>query len=69
MHDTTTTQPPTMEQFLTVREAAAVVGVAPWKLSRVVKSGSVPSYAIGNTRRLVRVSEIVAAVEGTRLGG
>lgn len=57
------------EPLRTVKQAAAELGIPYFKLARAVKEGLVPSYTLYNSRRLVRVSEIVAVIEATRDGG
>ena len=55
-----------VERFITIREAAAQIGVHKWKLNRAVNQGLVPSYRFCNKRRLVRVSEVLATIEKSR---
>jgi hypothetical protein len=57
------------EPFFVMAEAAEILGVPYWKLQRAVKKGLVPSYRLLNSRPLVRLSEIVTAVERSRTGG
>ena len=57
------------EPFLTICEAAAALGLHTWKLRRAIKAGVVPSYTLLNSRRLVRLSEVVAVIEASRKGG
>jgi excisionase family DNA binding protein len=59
--------PPT--ELLTIQAAAERLGVHTWALRRAVKRGDVPSYRGFNSRRLVRLSEVLATIEATRLGG
>ena len=56
---------PNCEKLLTVKQAAAELGLPYWKLNRSVKSGLVPSYTLLNSRRLVRLSEILATIEAS----
>ena len=44
------------ESLITVKQAAAALGMAPSSLYRLCKSGRVPSYAIGAMGYGVRVS-------------
>ncbi|TXN19561.1 helix-turn-helix domain-containing protein [Methylobacterium sp. WL9] len=62
-------QNPTVEQFFTIKKAAELLGIHYWQLLRLVNSQSLPVYTFGNTRRRVRLSEIVAYIEATRNGG
>jgi len=57
------------EKLATIQRAAGTVGIPPWKLRRAINSGLVPSYRLPNSRRLVRLSEVVAAIEASREGG
>ena len=57
------------EPFLTVKDAAAALGIHGWKLARAVRNGTVPSYTFLNRRRLVRLSEVIAVIEVSRTGG
>ena len=55
------------ERPYTIKEAAALLGLPTWKLQRAVKDGLIPSYTFLNRRKLVRLSEIDAALK--REGG
>lgn len=57
------------EKFITLREVADTLGLPAFKLYRAVKRGDLPTYSIGNGRRLVRLSEVLAVVEASRAGG
>ena len=57
------------EPLLPINAAAAALGLHTWKLRRAIKAGLVPSYALLNNRRLVRLSEVVAVIEASRAGG
>jgi hypothetical protein len=57
------------EKLLTIAEAAKELGVYEWALRRAVKRGSVPHYTPFNSRKLVRLSEVIAAIEASRAGG
>lgn len=58
-----------LEPFMTVQQAAKELGVHVWALRRAVKSGSVPAYQPFNGRKLVRLSEVVAAINASKIGG
>lgn len=55
--------PPTnkeqLPELLTMKEAAAKLGIQYWKIQRAVKLGLVPTYSLFNPRKLVRVSEVL----------
>jgi hypothetical protein len=57
------------EPLRTIKQAAALLEIPYFKLARAVKNGLVPHYTICNSRKLVRVSEILAVVEASRQGG
>jgi excisionase family DNA binding protein len=50
------------EKFYTIQEAASLLNLYPWKLRRAIKKGLIPSHSLFNSRRLVRLSEVVAAM-------
>jgi excisionase family DNA binding protein len=57
------------EPFLTIQAAAALLNLPVFKLRRAARRGLFPIYRIGNGRILVRLSEVVAAIERSRRGG
>ncbi|MBX4916717.1 helix-turn-helix transcriptional regulator [Rhizobium bangladeshense] len=57
------------EKLLTIREAADILGVYYWQLQRSVKRGDIPSYTPFNSRKLVKLSEVVAYITSCRHGG
>ena len=56
-------------RLLTLQEAAIAVGARYWQLQRAVKRGDIPSYSPFNSRKLVKLSEVVAYIDATRQGG
>lgn len=60
---------PSAEKLITFHEAANVLGVHYWQIQRAVKRGDLPSYQPFNSRRLVKLSEVVAFIEASRQGG
>jgi len=62
--DSTATSSP--ERLLTIQSAAEQLGIQAWKLRRAVNAGLIPSYRLFNSRRLVRLSEVVAVIEASR---
>lgn len=58
-----------VERFLTLQQAAKELGVHSWALRRAVKSGNIPAYRPFNGRKLVRLSEVVAAITASKIGG
>jgi excisionase family DNA binding protein len=58
-----------VEPFLTLQQAAKELGVHIWALRRAVKSGAIPAYQPFNGRKLVRLSEVVAAINASKTGG
>ena len=57
------------EKFLTLAAAAEALGVKPFKLDRAARRGLIPTYTVFNSRRLVRLSEVLATIEASRKGG
>ena len=57
------------EKFVTLKEVADTLGIPTFKLYRAVKRGDLPTYRIGNGRRLVRLSEVLTVIEASRKGG
>lgn len=58
-----------VERMLSLKEAAELLGVHLWALRRAVKAGKIPAYAPFNGRKLVRLSEVIAAIEASKIGG
>jgi excisionase family DNA binding protein len=50
------------EKLYTIQEAAVLLNIYAWKIRRAVKQGLVPSYTLLNSRRLVRLSEVITAM-------
>ncbi len=65
-HSSSGTHP---EKLLTLKEAADAIGCFYWQLQRAVKRGNIPAYTPFNSRKLVKLSEVVAFIEATREGG
>lgn len=59
----------TPEKLLTIADTAKALGVHVWALRRAVKAGTVPAYSPFNGRKLLRLSEVVAAIETSKVGG
>jgi len=57
------------EKLVTLDVAAEKLGVHLWALRRAVKAGTIPAYAPFNGRKLVRLSEVIAAIEASKIGG
>jgi hypothetical protein len=57
------------EKLLTFQEAADLVGAKPWQIRRAVNRGLIPYYQPFNSRKLVRLSDVVAVIEASRKGG
>lgn len=57
------------EKCLTLREAADTLGAYYWQIQRAVKRGDIPSYTPFNSRKLVKLSEVVAYIDSCRQGG
>lgn len=61
--------PDSTEPLLTIQSAAAVLGVHAWALRRAINAGVIPAYTPFNRRKLVRLSEVVAAINASKIGG
>lgn len=57
------------EKLLTLRKASELLGCQYWQIQRAVKSGRIPAYAPYNSRRLVKLSEVMAYIDSCREGG
>ncbi|MGZ9724344.1 helix-turn-helix domain-containing protein [Rhizobium miluonense] len=57
------------EKLLTFQEVAETLGIYYWQLQRAVKRGDIPHYAPFNSRKLVKLSEVVAYIDSSRKGG
>jgi hypothetical protein len=51
------------EKFLTLPAVAQILGVPCFSVRRAAKRGIFPSYHFGANRKLVRLSEVISAVE------
>lgn len=61
--------PSAPEKLINVQTAAKALGVHTWALRRAISSGVVPAYTPFNSRKLVKLSEVVAFIEASRQGG
>ena len=66
MHPDTLLSP---EPLYTIKDAAAALGLRYWWLQRAVKRGDIPHYSPFNSRKLVKLSEIVAFIDLAKKGG
>lgn len=57
------------EKLHTFHEAAEILGVYYWQIQRAVKRGNIPCYAPFNSRKLVKLSEVVTYIDSCRQGG
>lgn len=60
---------PGFEPLITLKEAAHRLGLPYFKIQRAVLAGLIPTYRLYNGRRLVRLSEVIAVINGSRQGG
>jgi hypothetical protein len=67
--DTQIDGPSAPEKLITLHCAAKAVGAKYWQVQRAVRRGDIPHYTPYNSRRLVRLSEVVAYIDATRQGG
>ncbi|WP_160147279.1 hypothetical protein [Methylopila sp. Yamaguchi] len=52
---------------MTVQEAARQLGIQHYALRRAVKAGVVPAFAPFNSRKLVRLSEVVGVIRAAQV--
>lgn len=57
-----------IEQLMTIPQAASELGVPISTLRRAVNAGMVPTHVIGNSRKRVRLSELFEAIEQKQEG-
>lgn len=57
------------EPLLTLKAAAEILNLPLFKLRRAAKQGLFPTYTLYNSRKLVRLSEVLVAIENCRIGG
>lgn len=55
-----------VEPLLTLKAAAEKTGLPVFKIRRAAKLGIFPTYTLLNKRRLVRLSEVINAIERSR---
>lgn len=58
-----------VDPLITIQRAAEQLGVHVWALRRAINSGAIPAYTPFNSRRLVKLSEVVAYIDSCRQGG
>lgn len=58
-----------IEPMFTIQKAAEILGVHVWALRRAIKAGTIPAYVPFNGRKLVRLSEVAAAINAAKVGG
>lgn len=57
------------EKLINIQTAAKALGVHSWALRRAINSGAIPAYCPFNSRKLVKLSEVVAYIDSCRSGG
>lgn len=57
------------ERFYTIKGAARELNIPYWKINYLAKAGVFPVYRPHNSRRLVRLTEVVAYIENCSVGG
>ena len=57
------------ERLCTLHQAAEILALHYWQLQRAVRRGDIPSYTPFNSRKLVKLSEVLAYIESCRAGG
>ncbi|HSI40008.1 MAG TPA: helix-turn-helix domain-containing protein [Xanthobacteraceae bacterium] len=61
--------PSAPQKLISLKQAAATLGIHVWALRRAVNAGRIPVYTPFNSRRLVKLSEVVAFIEASKRGG
>ncbi len=56
-------------EFLTIKQAAKLLNLPYWKLLRCVKEKLIPHYSLYNKRKLVTISDVLAAMEASCANG
>ena len=57
------------EKLINIQTAAKILGVHSWALRRAISAGTIPAYTPFNSRKLVKLSEVVAYIDSCRQGG
>lgn len=57
------------EKLVNIQTAAKALGIHVWALRRAIRSGAIPAYTPFNSRKLVRLSEVMAYIDSCRQGG
>jgi hypothetical protein len=57
------------EALVEAKVAALAFNLPPWKIRRAIQAGLIPHYTLLNRRKLVKLSEVAAAIEASRNGG
>jgi len=57
------------EPFSTFKEAARQLNLPYHQIQRAAKKGLIPSYRLLGRRPVVRVSEVIAVIEASKVGG
>lgn len=58
-----------IEPLVSLKQAAEALGLPYFKVQRAARDGIIPTYFVYNSRRLVRVSEVLAIINASRRGG
>lgn len=61
--------PSAPEKLINIQTAAKALGIHTWALRRAIKSGEIPAYTPFNSRKLVKLSEVVVYIDSCRQGG
>lgn len=61
--------PSAPEKLVNIQTAAKALGVHSWALRRAINSGAIPAYTPFTSRKLVKLSEVVAYIDSCRQGG
>lgn len=57
------------DKLLTIKQVAGEVGAKDWQIRRAIKRGTIPYFQPYNSRKLVRLSDVLAVIEASKKGG
>lgn len=58
-----------MDKLITIKSAANEVGAKDWQVRRAVRRGLIPHFTPFSSRKLVRLSDVIAVIEASKKGG
>jgi len=58
-----------VDKLITIKNAADEVGAKDWQVRRAVRRGLIPYFTPFSSRKLVRLSDVLAVIEASKKGG